>query len=390
MTIFEKQGGIMGLFPFIFALIVGLTGPRNVKVLDKPNDDGSAVIIEWDSASVTPAVKMISIYKIPEEMWGHGSIKVVDLLSRNTFRYVDTQVKPGKRYYYYVRFWGEGDYIDSKIVGPVVPKAEWFHKERLPMLVVLLIYGGLLAYFLKRIKKGEEVYIRPIAGLQAIDDAVGRSTEMGQPVLFILGLGYINDIATLAALSILQRVAKKTAEYESELIVPCFDPVVMTAAQEMVRSGCFEAGRPDLYNQKKVFFLTNDQFGYAAGVDGIMMRERPGAIFLMGLFFAESLILAETGHSVGAIQISGTTSITQLPFFIAATDYTLIGEEMYAASAYLSKDLHQLSTIKAEDMMKGIILATITIGVVLETVLTLLGKPIPNYIKQFLEGGLWK
>ena len=73
MTIFEKQGGIMGLFPFIFALIVGLTGPRNVKVLDKPNDDGSAVIIEWDSASVTPAVKMISIYQIARELNISGS-----------------------------------------------------------------------------------------------------------------------------------------------------------------------------------------------------------------------------------------------------------------------------------------------------------------------------
>jgi len=99
----------------------------------------------------------------------------------------------------------------------------------------------------------------------------------------------------------------------------------------------------------------------------MMMREKPGAIFLQGTFYAEALILAETGHSVGAIQISGTTSVTQLPFFIAATDYTLIGEEMFAASAYLSKDPLMLGTIKGEDLTKLIFIIIIGIGVILET-----------------------
>jgi len=87
----------------------------------------------------------------------------------------------------------------------------------------------------------------------------------------------------------------------------------------------------------------------------------------MVLFFAESLILAETGHSIGAIQISGTTAVTQLPFFIAATDYTLIGEEMYAASAYLSKDPLALGTIKGEDIAKMVLVVLILMGALMET-----------------------
>ena len=141
----------------------------------------------------------------------------------------------------------------------------------------------------------------------------------------------------------------------------------MSAAQEIVKQSYAEAGHPDEFNEKDIFYLTQDQFGFAAGVDGIMLREKPGAIFLQGVFYAESLILAETGHSVGAIQIAGTDRVTQLPFFISACDYTLIGEEMFAASSYLSKDPVMMGTIKGEDASKlliiGVILVTVFLGI---------------------------
>ena len=74
-------------------------------------------------------------------------------------------------------------------------------------------------------------------------------------------------------------------------------------------------------------YLSEEQFAFTAGVDGIMLREKPAANLYLGSFFAESLILAETGFQTGAVQIAGTANIHQLPFFVVACDYTLIGEE---------------------------------------------------------------
>ncbi len=116
------------------------------------------------------------------------------------------------------------------------------------------------------------------------------------------------------------------------------DPIVMTTAQEIVKNAYAEVGQSDRYDESTIQYLTYDQFGYTAGVDGIMVRERPEAVFLLGTFYAESLILAETGHAIGAIQIAGTKETSQLPFFVAACDYTLIGEELFAASSYLSRE----------------------------------------------------
>ena len=101
-----------------------------------------------------------------------------------------------------------------------------------------------------------------------------------------------------------------------------------------------------------VHYLTDDQFAYAAGVNGIMLRDKPAAVFFQGKFYAESLILAETGNSIGAIQIAGTGSSSQIPFFVTACDYTLIGEEFYAASAYLSGSPEMLGSIKGQDYVK--------------------------------------
>ena len=98
------------------------------------------------------------------------------------------------------------------------------------------------------------------------------------------------------------------------------------------------------------------------------MRERPAAIFMLGTFYAESLILAETGRGVGAIQIAGTAMPSQIPFFVAACDYTLIGEELFAASAYLSKEPKLLGSLRGQDVAKLFFMIVITLGVIAATV----------------------
>jgi len=106
-----------------------------------------------------------------------------------------------------------------------------------------------------------------------------------------------------------------------------------------------------------------------------MIREKPATVFFLGAFYAESLILAETGHSVGAIQIAGTAMPAQLPFFVAACDYTLIGEELFAASAYLSKEPLLMGSLKGQDWGKVIFMFFIGAGVILETMgITFLAK----------------
>lgn len=214
-------------------------------------------------------------------------------------------------------------------------------------------------------RAGKELFIRKINGLDMVEDAVGRATEMGKPVLFIPGIQEIDEIETIAGISILGRVAKITARYETPLLVPVRYPMVLAAGQEVVEQAYVEEGKADTYNRDIVRYVAGEQFAFTATVNGMMMRERPATNIYMGAFFAESLLLAETGNAAGSIQIAGTAQPAQLPFFIAACDYTLMGEELYAASAYLSREPLLLGGLKGQDWMKVLITILIIAGVLL-------------------------
>jgi len=107
---------------------------------------------------------------------------------------------------------------------------QYSFSDRLNILIAIIILLGFIGFYLYRISKGKKMFIRPISGLMALDEAVGRATEMGKPVLFVPGITEIDDIQTLAGLSILGYVASKTAEYDTSILVPCCTSVVMSTA----------------------------------------------------------------------------------------------------------------------------------------------------------------
>ncbi len=342
----------------------GLSPPSNVTAMDTPNDNGSSITITWDAAAEGSG---ISGYQILRRIAGGELEAVGDLLPAGTMNYVDSAIEKGTTYAYIVRAVGETEAtVDSEQTGPAEGTGEWFHTGKTPLFIAMLLFSAAIVWNIYNARSGKEVFVRRIPGLEAVDEAIGRATEMGRSILYVLGLGGVSGVATVASMTILAQVARRTADYETPLRVPCNDPIVMNVVREMVKTAYLEEGHPDAYNEENIFFLTEDQFAYAAGVDGIMVREKPATVFLQGSFAAESLILAETGNSIGAIQIAGTDSEHQLPFFIAACDYTLIGEELYAASAYLSKEPMLLGSLRGQDWGKVLIFGAIALGVILE------------------------
>jgi len=253
----------------------------------------------------------------------------------------------------------------------------WIRVDRLNALVLLLVFSIIVLYFIRRAIRGEKLFIRPLAGLQAIEEAVGRATEMGKPVLFIPGTGDIDEIQTIAGLSILGLVSRVTAQYDTPLLVPVLYPMPMAAAQEVVREAYIDQGKVDRVKPEMVQYIAGESFSYSARVGGMMIREKPAANIFMGSFRAESLLISEIGQTTGAIQIAGTAEPEQLPFFIAACDYTLIGEELYAASAYLSREPKMLGSLKGQDLVKMII-----VGVLIAGVLAVSFGLYPDYVRD--------
>lgn len=235
--------------------------------------------------------------------------------------------------------------------------------------LVWLIEGLLVFIILYKIisaRKGAKLYIRRIAGLSVLDEAIGRATEMGKPILFAPGIGGL-DVVGMQAMSILSHVVKQCAKYQSRIIVTTADAILYTLTEEVARDAYAAEGRPEGFNSDDIRYLSDQQFAWVSGVVGIQHREKVASCLYFGNFYGESLILAENGQMVGAIQVAGTPMTTQIPFFLASCDYTIIGDEYYAASAYLSREPTLLGSLVGQDLGKLILIATIIIGAIMAT-----------------------
>jgi hypothetical protein len=340
-----------------------------ISLADTPHDGGTSIDITWQ-VSPTEATSPGTVveYKIMRADSPTGEFTEVGSVPATTTTFSDGSTLPRRQYWYRIDALSATTSVSSAVMGPGVSIMQWYNGRHMVLGLVIFICASILIYIsISRSRKGQ-VFVRRIPALDAVDEAIGRATEMGKSVLYIAGGLDIDDPQTVASMNILSRVAEKIATYGTRLLMPCCRAMQMSMARETVKESYLRVGKPDDYKEEDIRYLTDDQFGFVAGVDGIMMRERPAANFYLGAFYAESLILAETGFSTGAIQIAGTAMIDQLPFFVAACDYTLIGEELYAAGASLSQDPVQLGTIKGQDLAKALFLVFIVVGVVLSLV----------------------
>lgn len=367
--------------------------PAEVRASDTPNDIGGSITVTWHHADLPDG----AVYKITVGESESGPFHhVADIKPSDNFQSTDpaiyghgeetsqyhfakisayadpsdpsktVAIENGKTYYIQVSTQlPSGDTIPS-IASAAEAFENLFNRTKTNNFVLGIIFSILILVGIVLAQK-RELFIRRIAGLEALDEALGRATEMGKPVLFTHGLHPMGSVSTIASINILSRVAMRTAEFNTELRVANNDPIVMAVSQEVVKESYLNAGRPDAYSEDMVFMAATEQFSYAAALDGMMVRDKPATNIMMGYFYAESLLLAETGASIGAIQIAGTDSYTQLPFFITTCDYTLMGEELYAASAYLAREPKLLGSLKAQDMGKAVILLVLVLGTLLAT-----------------------
>lgn len=234
------------------------------------------------------------------------------------------------------------------------------------VLVLICLIVGPVLWYIRRARQHRDLYVRRLAGVDAIDEAAGRAAEMGRPVVFTTGLSGVGPIL-YACLGVLQYVGCKAARYKTKLIAPQVDPVVMAIAEEVLRDAYRSEGRLAAFDHKSILYLSDEQFAFAAGYMGLVQREKAAAAFLFGSFAAESLILAEAGQQIGAMQVAATTSPEQVAFFICTCDYTLIGEELFGASAYLSREPVQLGSLCGQDRAKLMFMVLIVLGILIAT-----------------------
>jgi len=179
--------------------------------------------------------------------------------------------------------------------------------------------------------------LRKIAVLDSIRDAVGRAVEMGRPLMFNIGsgAGQAGASESLVGYTVLGYVSRLCASLKCRLIGTCMDPTILVIMQNILHESYLAEGRPDDYKPEDMLYLSGESMAYGAACWEIMMREKIAAHFFFNPMGPQALTMLETASRVGAIQVTGTAYTFRIPDVVVASDYFLIGEEIFAAAAYL-------------------------------------------------------
>lgn len=236
--------------------------------------------------------------------------------------------------------------------------------------ILLLIVWLTSAYLYKQSKEGKVRQIRRIPGLDAIDETIMRSVELGRPVVVSPGKDAISGSRALPMLSgvaMVRYIASETAKVGIPLHIPAGAPDLYTISAENYRSGCIEGGHPEAYNPMNVYFFTDQVWSYISSTMNVIGTVKPGAVILVGRLGVETIYFGTLTHRIGAMLIGGTNVFSQASFFSCVADYTLLGDELFAAAAYVSKNPELMGDLTTQDVAKWIGAILIIIGSILLT-----------------------
>ncbi len=341
-----------------------LLPPPAIAARDLQGDNGGAIEIEWDlSPHDRAAGGRVTGYVVLRARQLRGPYEEIGRTPAASTRFVDSSAETGTPYFYRVAAAAGLQSALSPPAGPASPRQQWLNPWRWNVLMVGLVLAGAMLLQAAAGRRGRRFRLRRLPGVEAVGEAIARSERTGRPLLYCPGSQDLSVVQTVATLPILGEVGRLVAEHpDVRLQAPQFHPLVMAASDDVLHEVGAVTGPGGTRREDGAYYVSDEQFGYVAGVGGQMVRERPAACLYFGSFYAESLALAEVGREIDALQIAGTGQNAQIPFLLVSCDHVLIGEEMFAAAAYLGGDPRQLGVLRGQDFGKLLFAAAVTLG----------------------------
>jgi hypothetical protein len=252
------------------------------------------------------------------------------------------------------------------------------------LVALFLLFLLAFLYFVWRARLDVPQPLRPIAAYDALKNLLAHAAEAGQPVHISIGtagVGQASTPDTMAGLYALEFLADRAAVSSIPPIVTVSDPTALPLAQDQLRRAYQRQGYPEEYDPRQVRFIApsvnNNAVAYSAGVMDLLAHERVMANVMIGAFddyqtagaFGdEFLLMSQTGAHKDLIQVGGTSNPRVLPFVYATISHPLLGEEIYAAGAYLNSRRSHIGSLLAQDTVRGALVIISILAILARTI----------------------
>src|SRR5512133_2485602 len=204
----------------------------------------------------------------------------------------------------------------------------------------LLIAIGLLLLLigLSLLRRKIPIALRQIDAFERLTRSVGYAVENGTRLHISLGRGSLfttRGASALAGLAMLRKLTERTSLSDNPPIVTSGDASLAILSQDTLQSG-YRAARAEeqyRYSTERLTGLT--PFAYAAGTIPVTQDENVSTNVFLGEFGAESALLADAAERENSTLIAASDSLSAQSVFYATSQDPLIGEELFAAGAYV-------------------------------------------------------
>ena len=242
--------------------------------------------------------------------------------------------------------------------------------ELLIAFLILTFAVALPFVYARLVTGGRTIERRPLPALDELNAALARAAETGKPIHLSPGAGALHGTAvdpeSLAGLVLAQRVAAAAAGRGATIMASSGDAVSHLALRGMIRVACRDAGYSEDFQPDSIhLYADHDPLAFAAGLGNRYVSETMEASVTVGAFGEAYLLAGEQGRQHQIPQVAGTTNPTSLAAALLTANGTLLGEEIYAAEAYIAPTPLGIARLLTHDAIRFLLITIIVVGLIL-------------------------
>jgi len=211
---------------------------------------------------------------------------------------------------------------------------------------------------------------RKLPSYEALGTAIERAVEAGERVHVSLGTGSVigpESAPAMAGLVVLSRVASATAMSDRPAVATTADGAMAILAQDTLRTAHARLGASERYEPTSGRMLGATPYSYVAGVPAVLANENVSVHILNGSFGSEGALAADFGERRQALVVGGSDDVHAQALMYATAEHPLIGEEIYAGGAYLNAGVFHGASLRAQDVVRVLVILAILAGTLLST-----------------------
>jgi hypothetical protein len=236
-----------------------------------------------------------------------------------------------------------------------------------PIIVFLVAAVLLLAFtFLRR--KSSAVF-RTIEAYERLKHAVGQAVEDGTRLHVSIGRGNLFTArggSALAALAMLRHLSERTSLSDQPPIVTSGDASLAILSQDTLQSGYRATGAEDQFRFTTGRLTGLTPFAFAAGIMPVMRDENVSSNVVIGDFGSEAALIVDAAASNETDLIAASDNLSAQAILYASSQEPLIGEELFAAGAYLGAGASHEASLQTQDLLRWLVILAILGGAVLK------------------------